>query len=59
MELTVQLSELLRHYEALQALMLEATTLPEFLSVDKELESLEYRIDILKLRIGEQEDERG
>lgn len=56
MELTVQLAKILQHYQSVQALMLEAKTFKEFLGIDKDLESLEYQIDVLKLRIGEQED---
>ena len=59
MELTVQLEKLTKHYEGVQALMLETTNIHEFIGIQKELDTLEYQMDILKLRIGESHDGNG
>lgn len=57
MSLKVQLDKLLQHYTAVQAVMLDITTNEEFLYIDKELAGLEYQIDLLKLKIGELEND--
>lgn len=46
MEAAINLDKLIQHYQAIQALMLDGLSELEYHRVDRELEALEYQIDI-------------
>lgn len=51
MEDAIQLAKLKEHYYALLALMLESMGSNDYCLLDRELDAIEYQMDILTLRM--------